>query len=220
MGLQGGLVFRSLDYSRLTYGDQLSSFLVNGTLGSTLDPTASLFSNNVNYGDLGAGLLLNHSTYWLGASVHHINRPNQSLLENSDDLIAPKYALQGGLSLAISEGKSIKPVIYLKNQGNFAQVDLGTYVQLDPLVLGFWFRGLPLNKTTADSFSSRESLIGLIGIQNNRYSFGYSYDFTVSGLGVGSGGAHELSFSYVLNWDFGQRKSYQRYRQSFACPKF
>jgi type IX secretion system PorP/SprF family membrane protein len=220
MGLQGSLIFRSLDYSRLTYGDQLSSFLVNGTLGSTLDPTASLFSNNVNYGDLGAGLLLNHSTYWLGASVHHINRPNQSLLENSDDLIAPKYALQGGLSLAISEGKSIKPVIYLKNQGNFAQVDLGTYVQLDPLVLGFWFRGLPLNKTTADSFSSRESLIGLIGIQNNRYSFGYSYDFTVSGLGVGSGGAHELSFSYVLNWDFGQRKSYQRYRQSFACPKF
>jgi type IX secretion system PorP/SprF family membrane protein len=220
MGLQGGLIFRSLDYSRLTYGDQLSSFLVNGTLGSTLDPTASLFSNNVNYGDLGAGLLLNHTRYWLGASVHHINRPNQSLLQNSDDLIAPKYALQGGLSLAISEGKSIKPVVYLKNQGKFAQVDLGTYVQLDPIVLGLWFRGLPLNKTTADSFSSRESLIGLIGIQNNRYSFGYSYDFTVSGLGVGSGGAHELSFSYVLNWDFGQRKSYQRYRQSFACPRF
>jgi type IX secretion system PorP/SprF family membrane protein len=220
MGIQGSGVFRSLDYSRLTYGDQLSSFLVNGTLGSTLDPTASLFSNNVNYGDLGAGLLLNHTRYWLGASVHHINRPNQSLLQNSDDLIAPKYALQGGLSLAISEGKSIKPVVYLKNQGKFAQVDLGTYVQLDPIVLGLWFRGLPLNKITADSFSSRESLIGLIGIQNNRYSFGYSYDFTVSGLGVGSGGAHELSFSYVLNWDFGQRKSYQRYRQSFACPRF
>jgi type IX secretion system PorP/SprF family membrane protein len=220
VGIQGSGVFRSLDYSRLTYGDQLSSFLVNGTLGSTLDPTASLFSNNVNYGDLGAGLLLNHTRYWLGASVHHINRPNQSLLQNSDDLIAPKYALQGGLSLAISEGKSIKPVVYLKNQGKFAQVDLGTYVQLDPIVLGLWFRGLPLNKITTDSFSSRESLIGLIGIQNNRYSFGYSYDFTVSGLGVGSGGAHEMSFSYVLNWDFGQRKSYQRYRQSFACPRF
>lgn len=220
MGLQGALTFRSLDYSRLTYGDQLSSFLVNGTLGSTLDPIASQFANNIQYGDIGAGLLLNHSTYWLGASVHHVNRPNQSLLQNTDDLLAPKYALQGGLSLDISEGKSIKPVIYLKNQGNFAQMDLGTYVQIDPLVLGLWFRGLALNKTTATSFSNRESLIGLIGIQNNRYSFGYSYDFTVSGLGLGSGGAHELSFSYVLNWDFGQRKSYQRYRQSFACPKF
>jgi type IX secretion system PorP/SprF family membrane protein len=220
MGLQGGLVFRSLDYSRLTYGDQLSSFLVNGTLGSTIDPTASLFANNVNYGDLGAGLLLNHASYWLGASVHHINRPNQSLIQNSDDLIAPKYTLQGGLSLAISDGKSIKPVIYLKNQGAFNQVDLGTYIQFDPLVLGFWYRGLPLNKYSAESSTSRESLIGLIGIQNNRYSFGYSYDLTVSGLGMGSGGAHELSFSYVLNWDFGQRKSFQRFRQSFACPKF
>ena len=220
MGIQGSGVFRSLDYSHLTYGDQLGSFLINGTLGSTLDPTASLFANNVIYGDLGAGLLLNHSSYWLGASVHHINRPNQSLIQNSDDLIAPKYALQGGLSLAISEGKSIKPVIYLKNQGAFNQVDLGTYIQFDPLVLGFWYRGLPLNKYSAESSFSRESLIGLIGIQNNRYSFGYSYDFTVSGLGMGSGGAHELSFSYVLNWDFGQRKSFQRYRQSFACPKF
>jgi hypothetical protein len=99
-------------------------------------------------------------------------------------------------------------------------LDWGTSLQLDPLVIGLWYRGLPLDKNSTESSSRRESLIGLVGIQNNRFSFGYSYDFTVSGLGVGSGGAHELSFSYTLNWDFGQRKSYQRYRQSFACPKF
>jgi len=221
MGIQGSGVFRSLDYSHLTYGDQLGSFLVNGTLGNTFDPTAVSFVNRTNYLDLSAGLLLNHSNYWLGASAHHINRPNQSLIRSSDDLIAPKYALMAGISLPISEGKSLKPALYLKNQGAFSQLDLGTYLQVEPLVIGFWYRGLPLNKNTSESSaSSRESLIGLIGIQNNRYSFGYSYDFTVSGLGSGSGGAHELSFSYVLNWDFGQRKSFKRYRQSFACPKF
>ena len=152
--------------------------------------------------------------------MHHLNRPNQSLIRSSDDLIAPKYALMAGISLPISEGKSLKPALYVKNQGTFNQLDLGTYLQVDPIVIGFWYRGLPLNKGTSESSTSRESLIGLIGYQNNRYSFGYSYDFTVSGLGSGSGGAHELSFSYVLNWDFGQRKSFQRYRQSFACPKF
>lgn len=220
MGIQGSGVFRSLDYTYLTYGDQLGSFLVNGTQGNTFDPLATQFLNRTNYVDLSAGLLLNHSNYWIGASVHHLNRPNQSLIRSSDDLIAPKYALMAGLSLPISEGKSIKPALYIKNQGAFSQIDLGTYLQLDPLVLGFWYRGLPVNKISSEGTSNRESLIGLIGIQNNRYSFGYSYDFTVSGLGIGSGGAHELSFSYVLNWDFGQRKSFQRYRQSFACPKF
>lgn len=220
MGIQGSGVFRSLDYSHLTYGDQLGQFLVNGTLGNTFDPTALSFVNRVSYVDISAGLLLNHANYWLGASVHHLNRPNQSLIRSSDDLIAPKYALMAGISLPISEGKSLKPALYVKNQGAFSQLDLGTYLQLDPIVMGFWYRGLPLNKGTSESSASRESLIGLIGYQNNRYSFGYSYDFTVSGLGSGSGGAHELSFSYVLNWDFGQRKSYQRYRQSFACPKF
>ena len=220
MGIQGSGVFRSLDYSHLTYGDQLGSFLVNGTLGNTIDPTALSFVNRVSYVDISAGLLLNHSNYWLGASVHHLNRPNQSLVRSSDDLIAPKYALMAGLSLPISEGKSLKPALYVKNQGPFSQLDLGTYLQLDPIVIGLWYRGLPLNKNSAESSSSRESLIGLIGIQNNRFTLGYSYDFTVSGLGLGSGGAHELSFSYVLNWDFGQRKSFQRYRQSFACPKF
>jgi type IX secretion system PorP/SprF family membrane protein len=220
MGIQGSGVFRSLDYSHLTYGDQLGQFLVNGTLGNTIDPTATQFVNRVSYMDISAGLVLNHSNYWLGASVHHLNRPNQSLIRSSDDLIAPKYALMAGISLPISEGKSLKPALYVKNQGTFSQLDLGTYLQVDPLVIGLWYRGLPLNKGTSESSASRESLIGLIGYQNNRYSFGYSYDFTVSGLGSGSGGAHELSFSYVLNWDFGQRKSFQRYRQSFACPKF
>jgi len=220
MGIQGSGVFRSLDYSHLTYGDQLGSYLVNGSLGNTFDPLATQFVNRTGFLDLSAGLLLNDVDYWLGASVHHLNRPNQSLIRSSDDLIAPKYAVMGGFSAAITEKISLKPAVYVKNQGTFSQLDVGTYLQLDPIVLGFWYRGLPLNKQTAKSASSRESLIGLIGIQNNRYSFGYSYDFTVSGLGVGSGGAHELSFSYVLNWDFGQRKSYQRYRQSFACPRF
>lgn len=220
MGIQGTGVFRSLDYSHLTYGDQLGQFLVNGTLGNTFDPTALSFVNRTTYLDLSAGLLLNHSNYWLGISAHHLNRPNQSLIRSSDDLISPKYALMAGLSLPLSEGKSLKPALYVKNQGAFSQLDLGSYLQIDPLVIGFWYRGLPLNKNSSESTSSRESLIGLIGIQNNRYSFGYSYDFTVSGLGIGSGGAHELSFSYVLNWDFGQRKSFQRYRQSIACPKF
>ena len=220
MGIQGSGVFRSLDYSHLTYGDQLGQFLVNGTLGNTIDPTATQFVNRTSYVDLSAGILLNDVDYWIGASVHHLNQPNQSLIRSSDDLIAPKYALMGGFSASITEHSSLKPAVYVKNQGTFSQIDLGTYLQLDPIVLGFWYRGLPLNKQTAKSTSSRESIIGLIGIQNNRYSFGYSYDFTVSGLGSGSGGAHELSFSYVLNWDFGQRKSFQRYRQSFACPKF
>lgn len=220
MGIQGSGVFRSLDYSHLTYGDQLGSFLVNGTLGNTFDPLATQFVSRTSYLDLSAGILLNDVDYWLGASVHHLNQPNQSLIRSSDDLIAPKYALMGGFSASLTEHSSLKPAVYVKNQGTFSQLDLGTYLQLDPIVLGIWYRGLPLNKQTAKSASSRESIIGLIGIQNNRYSFGYSYDFTVSGLGSGSGGAHELSFSYVLNWDFGQRKSFQRYRQSFACPKF
>ncbi len=220
MGMQGSLVFRSLDYSKLTYGDQLNRFIVNGSLASTTDPLASQYVNAIHYGDLAAGLLLNHSNYWVGASVHHINRPNQSLIRSSDQLIAPKYALMGGISIPLSEGKSLRPALYLKNQGAFSQLDWGTSLQLDPLVIGLWYRGLPVGKNSAESSSRRESLIGLVGIQNNRFSFGYSYDFTVSGLGVGSGGAHELSFSYTLNWDFGQRKSYQRYRQSFACPKF
>ncbi|MFD3407155.1 PorP/SprF family type IX secretion system membrane protein [Aquirufa sp. HETE-83D] len=220
MGIQGAAVFRSLDYAHLTYGDQLNQFIVNGSLASTTDPLSSQYVNAIHYGDLSAGLLLNHANYWLGATVHHINRPNQSLIRSSDELIAPKYALMAGLNIPLSYGKSLKPAIYVKNQGAFGQLDLGTSLQLDPLVIGFSYRGLPLNKNSAESISSRESLIGQIGILNNRFSFGYSYDFTVSGLGVGAGGAHELSFSYILNWDFGQRKSYQRYRQSFACPKF
>ena len=42
-------------------------------------------------------------------------------------------------------------------------------------------------------------IIFMLGLQTNRTTFGYSYDYTISDLGIGTGGAHEISISYSFS---------------------
>ena len=39
----------------------------------------------------------------------------------------------------------------------------------------------------------------MLGLQTNRATFGYSFDYTLSDLGIGTGGAHEISIAYSFS---------------------
>jgi hypothetical protein len=58
-------------------------------------------------------------------------------------------------------------------------------------------------------------VIMLIGIQNDNFKFGYSYDITVSKLAGNTGGAHELSVQLQFECK-ARRKKYR----TISCPSF
>jgi type IX secretion system PorP/SprF family membrane protein len=227
MGLQGSYATRTLDYFGLTFGDQFSN---QGYMGNpTQEPLVQNGMPQVSYADFSSGVLMYSDWYWAGLAVHHINRPNQAFSSIDLARLPMKTSFHAGLRIPfagytylgneIDREKTISPAIMYKSQGKFDQFDAGLYVTYAPMVFGAWYRGIPVKKY-AENINNHESLIALVGFRQDKFSIGYSYDATISTLGLGSGGAHEISLSYLFeNLDpRGQRT--RRKEKMLSCPKF
>jgi hypothetical protein len=61
-------------------------------------------------------------------------------------------------------------------------------------------------------------VIMLVGISTNGLHMGYSYDYTVSKLGIGTGGAHEVSVRY--EFFLGDPRKPAKNVRKLPCPRF
>ncbi len=222
-GLSAGYTIRNIDFNKLTFGDQFDA-----STGEVVLPTSGegLSLENVGYLDLGAGVMVYSNNLWVGFSASHLNVPDQSF-SGGESRLARKYSAHAGYKIRLKSTKmtggqvptrrerSITPTVHYKHQGKFDQLDLGVYFTLEPLILGATYRGLPIKKL--EGFPNNESAIVLIGFNQGDFNVGYSFDYTLSGLGINSGGAHEISISY--NFSIGKEKPPKNVRQ-IPCPSF
>lgn len=209
---------RGVDFNKLIWGDQMSA-AGNAPSSGEVPPF-----NNVGDLDFSASLITYGDNYWGGFTFDHLLRPNQSLYyEEFDDenmaLVPIKFQAFGGVKLTVSETllRPIPTVMHVaflyKQQAEFKQLDLGFYYHYNPLVLGIWYRGIPILRGN----KINDALILLAGIKTNGFNIGYSYDFTVSKLIATTGGSHEISFSYT----FGKaKKAKRRPKKMVPCPEF
>jgi hypothetical protein len=99
----------------------------------------------------------------------------------------------------------------------YDQLDFGCYYEFSPVVLGLWYRGLPA-KSNQLGYPNHDAIAVLLGIQAANYKFGYSYDVTVSTLGIGSSaGSHEISLVYQWTTKHNARSDKRRI---VPCAKF
>ncbi len=208
---------RSIDYSRLVFGDQLS--LTHG-----LTPTVeSRFLDNHMYLDFNFSSVVLYKNYWGGFNVMHMLQPDQSLINEGVSPVPTDFYLFGGgkfsagPSSASFRNKNILFSFLYKSQGKFDQLDLGVYWENLPFVVGLWYRGLPL-KHYAPGYGNHDAIAIVLGYASDRFKVGYSYDFTVSRLAFKSAGSHEISFAYEFNQD--QRLKRSKKKQMIPCAKF
>ena len=178
--------------------------------------------DNNRYFDLGFGGLVYSANLFFGVSAFHILRPDRSLYEGSNDRLPIKYSIHGGYRFDLTdESRPFNRSVYLtptaqyKRQGVFDQLDAGLYLTLEPMVFGVWYRGIPVPQFDA---TPHESIIALIGFSQNGFNFGYSFDYTVSDLGINAGGAHEVSLSYEMF--IGDPRKPPKHVRQIPCPKF
>ena len=199
-GVQVAYYNRDLNFDRLTFGDQF------GPNGIERNFTGETFNTGLraNFFDISFGGILYNPSLWIGGAVHHINEPNQSIAGGEAPL-SRRISIHGGYRIPLSPGsirtdigeRSLTPSFNYRTQGDFEQLDLGAYFTLDPLLIGVWYRGVPIRQL--DGIANSESLIFMVGLQNKRTTFGYSFDYTISDLGIGTGGAHEISIAYSFS---------------------
>jgi type IX secretion system PorP/SprF family membrane protein len=194
-GFQATYSSVTIDFSKLTFADQLTSA---GFTQPTNDP-AIANGNNRNYLDMNAGILFSGSSnglnnYYLGASVYHINKPSLSFTDQAWNL-ASRLTVHAGGTLPISDVISFNPSVIYQAQNKASELVLGgalsallnnndrnpTYVYF-----GAWLR-------------VNDAAIPYVGIEINGLRIGASYDVNTSGLKAAttSRGGSEFSVIYI-----------------------
>jgi len=219
-GLNFGYAFRSIDYSKLLFGDQLQ-FDADGNVPSD-DP--SLYNLGMaHYFDFKAGVLAYNKTFWFGFAANHLNTPNRSLI-NEESFLPIKYTFHGGMRIPLYTGpfkndreSVFSPSFVYKRQGNFDQLDVGASFLYSPVTIGIWYRGIPIQQNVMDNIS-QDAVVVILGFQFEKVEIAYSYDFTVSELGPISGGTHEISLKYKLAINTQSRS--KKREKLIPCPTF
>lgn len=219
MGASVNITSRRFDYNRLIFNDQLS--LNNNPTPVSNEPRDD---GKINYLDLGLGALYNSTNYWFGAAFKHLNQPNTSMTGGIVPM--PIYVTAHGgyryIITARGAGRTkleefISASVNYRREARYDQLDIGAYYFKSFLNVGVWYRGLPFKKYKP-GYPNRESISFLVGLEipDKNFRVGYSYDVTVSKLGINNTqGAHEISLVFEM-----AKKRKRNKRSLVSCPKF
>lgn len=205
LGYQFGMLIRGLNYSDLTFGSQY----INNGVDATA-PTGERRFDEFRFGyDFSSGLLWISKpsdilSFYLGGSVFHINRPNQSFFKEGQDLIARRYSLHAGAQYTFGRMLDLVPIILHDRQGVASETLIG---------MNFMFSDMSIKKDPRKPMYYIGGMVRLgdafivtSGIKVRQTKIGLSYDFNLSPLTQGSRfkGGPEVSFEFV--GDLGRRK--------------
>lgn len=219
-GIDFAYTIRSIDRDKLISDDQLQ--FGSTQIPPTIDPELQNL-RNTSYFDFTFGTLLYNQKMWFGFTMNHLNRPNLSFV-NADYRLPRKFTAHAGFRIPLNSGMFasdrptfITPSIIYRVQGQFTQMDVGINYYYQPVNIGIWYRGIPVQRTVANYLNS-DALIFLIGFSMWNLDINYSYDFTISQLGPNTNGAHEVSLSYLF--DVGKFRKLKEKHKKIPCPAF
>jgi len=186
-----------IDWNKFVFADMINP--QTGTIDNPTHENEADWNKSVNFVDFSAGLVAGYEDkFYGGVAVHHLTEPENGLQIQSESKLPMKITVHGGAEYNTSTGRfggvesddlAISANFLYQQQDNFHQLNLGVYGTLKPFVAGLWFRY---------NFENPDAVIALIGFKQDTYRIGYSYDFTVSQIGMSGGGSHEISFA----WEF------------------
>jgi type IX secretion system PorP/SprF family membrane protein len=218
-GLNFGVGQRNVNVDKLVFYDQLDLDQADP------DPSSPQFEgiDNTTYFDFGVGGLVYGRKIWVGFAAAHLNTPNRSL-RGEESIIPVKTTLHGGIRIPLYHGlmkrdrvAAIAPSFVYKRQGRFDQLDIGTYFLYEPIVVGLWYRGIPVKQNVMDNIS-QDAVVVILGFQLEKIELSYSYDLTISELGASVGGAHEIALKYMLNTPHSAKN--KKKEKLIPCPAF
>ena len=128
MGLEATFFQKSLDWSKLTFGDMIDSRYGFIYETNELQPEKT---NSMGV-DFSAGLVGFSKKYFFGVAGHHLTQPQETLIDNGFSRLPLKVTAHGGAMIHFNERKPdegyISPNILFMYQGpSFSQLNLGMY---------------------------------------------------------------------------------------------
>jgi type IX secretion system PorP/SprF family membrane protein len=210
-GIQASLISKSIDFSKLLFGDQINPKL--GFIYETKEilPRDGVYSIDP-VPDFSAGIMGFSKKFYGGVAINHISEPMISFYQDNKSILPMKITVHAGLLLPLDNNRNprnyFSPNIMYQKQLNFSQFNIGAYYIKDYFVAGAWFR------QTSENF---DALMILIGVKKESVKIGYSYDITFSDARFGAKGSHEISL--IIELKTNRREASTKWRQ-LPCPTF
>lgn len=139
--------------------------------------------------DVGAGLYYISPTLYAGISTSHLIESKIEFVNGAATNLSRNYFITGGYKIMLNEENDfhITPSTFIVFDGVKAQYAVNANVNYKILTAGLLYR-----------IGSNDAVAALIGarLPNIPLRFGYSYDYTLSGLNPYSRGSHEIMLSY------------------------
>lgn len=210
-GFQGIYINKRLDVSKVDFEDELTPLGFTGV-------TSEIFSSNqisLSYFDLNAGILYTGSTdgrnsFYLGASMYHINRPKETF-QGGQYLLNARTTIQAGGKIPLGQYNYLHLSAIHSMQAKASNTVGGMAFSYnvnqnedDPVnvFLGAWYR-------------MKDAAIPYFGLEFKGLQLGASYDVNTSALKPASNtrGGVEISLIYI------QRPSDPNAKK-LNCPRF
>lgn len=190
-----------IDQSKLVFLDNLDPQFGLMTPGGISFPTQEVLSASPSrsYLDVSSGVLLYTPVFYGGISFKHMNSPNIDFIDDltgETGALPLRWSVNGGAQFTLDGrnndeyGTFISPNVLFVKQQDFWQLNVGAYINVLQMFGGVWYR---------QTGSNGDSVIASVGVKSGIFKISYSFDYTVSGLTIGSGGSHEVGVS--VNFD-------------------
>jgi type IX secretion system PorP/SprF family membrane protein len=206
-GIQAGVVQKTIDFSKLTFLDQIKA--QQGVVGPT---TETPENGPIIYPNFAAGAVIYSTKFYAGFAIHNLNQPKQGFYKTTDSRIAMRYTVHGGLVIPVKKSRDPKkttnfyPNVLFMQQAYTSQINLGAYYNQGPVVFGMYFR---------QSARTSDALIFLLGLRTQKVKIGFSYDAVLSQVKFGARQSYEVSLGFEL-----KKKTPKKGARTIRCPEF
>jgi type IX secretion system PorP/SprF family membrane protein len=222
-GLMGGFTQRSMNTSKLKWGNQYDgmNYVESSPSGESME------TGNYTFADFGAGIQYSYGTdemyisannarkVNIGVSVFHPNQPVYSFYGDKSEHLHMKLVLHGDASIGVPNTNVVlKPSYIYFRQGATQEVTPGLTIQYI-LQEGSKYTGVkkPAAFSLGGYYRFKDAAIGLVRFEYSNYSIGFSYDINLSKLKTvtSTRGGFEISLRFISPDAFGKKTSKSKF---------
>lgn len=192
LGLQGGVVQKTVDYTKFIFSNQY-----NGTTYDPNIPSGEQYgSQSFIYPDFSAGVLWNYGKEEsaigandilkanVGFSVYHVNKPKQKFLIGTTEKLFSKYIVHGNFLIGIPHSNvGLAPSYLVQVQGPTKEIMGGMmikyYLKDDSKYTGY------IHKSSIGLgvyYRYKDAVIVSALLEMGQYAVGFGYDINTSSL--------------------------------------
>ncbi len=200
MGLSLAYGQNTLDWQKLVFGDEIDPRYGYVLPDGTKLPTGEVQPDDltVGYLDISAGILFYSKELYFGIAVKHANTPvdyynNKQNTVNAGLPVRVTAQIGGEFDMFPNYGgerKYYTPSLLFAGQSGLYQIVFDNHIDLGAIFAGIGYRWNIVNS---------DAVLFSVGMSKEMFKISYSFDYTVSKLGIGSGGSHEVGVS--INFD-------------------